>query len=74
MVYKHAENTVLMNIPLFQTISVLASFILAMVLHPEVYHKAQEEMDRVIGKDALPSFSDRESLPYFECVLKEVLR
>ncbi|KAJ8075173.1 hypothetical protein PM082_019501 [Marasmius tenuissimus] len=45
-----------------------------MVLHPKVYNKVQEEMDRVIGKDAIPSYNDRESLPYFECVLKEILR
>ncbi|KAL0571246.1 hypothetical protein V5O48_010716 [Marasmius crinis-equi] len=56
------------------TICTLVSFILAMVLHPDVLHKAQEEMDRVIGQDTLPSMDDRESLPYFECVLKEVLR
>ncbi|KAL0064863.1 hypothetical protein AAF712_008116, partial [Marasmius tenuissimus] len=56
------------------TICGLTTFILAMVLHPKVYNKVQEEMDRVIGKDAIPSYNDRESLPYFECVLKEILR
>ncbi|KAF9256203.1 cytochrome P450 [Marasmius fiardii PR-910] len=56
------------------TISVLTTFVLVMVLHPRVFQKAQEEMDRVIGKDSLPSTEDRDSLPYFECVMKEVLR
>ncbi|KAF9819005.1 hypothetical protein IEO21_02419 [Rhodonia placenta] len=45
-----------------------------MVLHPEVYEKAQAEVDRVVGQDRLPEFEDRESLPYLECVVKEVFR
>lgn len=45
-----------------------------MVLHPEVYKRAQEEIDRVIGSERLPDFDDREALPYLECVIKEVLR
>ena len=45
-----------------------------MVLYPDVLKKAQEEMDRVVGKHRLPTMEDRESLPYFDCVLKEVLR
>ncbi|KAK7445157.1 hypothetical protein VKT23_009588 [Stygiomarasmius scandens] len=45
-----------------------------MVLHPQVLRKAQEEMDRVVGVDKLPTLEDRKNLPFFECVLKEVLR
>ncbi|OSX56954.1 hypothetical protein POSPLADRAFT_1158493 [Postia placenta MAD-698-R-SB12] len=56
------------------TVAVLSTFILAMVLHPEVYEKAQAEVDRVVGQDRLPEFEDRESLPYLECVVKEVFR
>ncbi|TEB33718.1 cytochrome P450 [Coprinellus micaceus] len=52
----------------------LHTFVLAMVLNPDVLKKAQEEMDRVIGTHRLPTMEDRESLPYFDCVLKEVLR
>ena len=52
----------------------MKTFILAMVLHPDVYKKAQEEIDRVIGPERLPDFEDREQLPYLECVLKEVVR
>lgn len=50
------------------------SFVLCMVLHPEVFRKAQEEIDRVIGTDRLADFDDQDSLPYFRCVLTEVLR
>ncbi|KAL1741146.1 cytochrome P450 [Schizophyllum fasciatum] len=49
-------------------------FVLAMLLHPEVYARAQEEIDRVVGSSRLPSFEDRPSMPYFDCVLKECFR
>lgn len=45
-----------------------------MVLYPEIQSKGQEEIDRVIGKDRLPSFTDRDSLPYVNAIVKEVLR
>ena len=45
-----------------------------MILYPEVYRKAQEEMRRVLEPGRLPNFDDRASLPYLECVLKEVFR
>ncbi|KAF8314216.1 cytochrome P450 [Clavulina sp. PMI_390] len=49
-------------------------FILAMLLHPEVQKKAQEELDQVIGRDRLPALDDQPNLPYLEAVIKEVLR
>lgn len=52
----------------------MATFYLAMALYPAVFKRAQEEIDRVIGDDRLPSFIDHESLPYISAVLKEVLR
>ena len=45
-----------------------------MVLNPKVMKKAQEELDRVIGKGQLPNFSDKDSLPYIDALVKEVLR
>lgn len=54
--------------------STLASFFLAIVTHPEVQVKAQEELDRVVGQARLPDFSDRISLPYVNAIVKEVLR
>jgi len=39
-----------------------------------VYKKAQQEMDKVVGDVRLPDFDDRESLPYLECILKELYR
>jgi len=45
-----------------------------MVTHPEVQRKAQEEIDRVVGRDRLPDFDDKESLPYINAIYKEVAR
>lgn len=45
-----------------------------MVLFPEVQRKAQEELDRIVGTDRLPTLADRPSLPYNNAVMKEVLR
>ncbi|KAG5653174.1 hypothetical protein H0H81_001891 [Sphagnurus paluster] len=56
------------------TASSLSIFILAMILYPDFQTRAQEELDRVVGVDRLPEFSDRPSLPYLEYVLHETLR
>jgi cytochrome P450 len=45
-----------------------------MTLFPDVQKKAQAEIDVVVGTDRLPSFADRDSLPYIEALVKEVLR
>ena len=45
-----------------------------MVMHPEVQRKAQEEIDRVVGNDRLPTFADQSSLPYVDALVKEVFR
>lgn len=52
----------------------LLIFILAMTLHPAKQQKAQEEIDRVVGSDRLPTFEDRASLPYVDALYREVLR
>ncbi|XP_069995703.1 cytochrome P450 2L1-like [Penaeus vannamei] len=41
---------------------------------PDVQTKMQEEVDRVLPKDALPTLDDRPSLPYTEAVIHEVHR
>ncbi|TFY68456.1 hypothetical protein EVJ58_g998 [Rhodofomes roseus] len=56
------------------TKTVLRTFFLAMTLHPKVYVKAQEEIDRVVGSNRLPTLEDRPNLPYIDCILKETYR
>ncbi|KDQ11859.1 hypothetical protein BOTBODRAFT_189554 [Botryobasidium botryosum FD-172 SS1] len=50
------------------------TFILAMALYPDVQRRAQAEIDRVVPKGTLPGFQDRDSLPYVDCLLKELQR
>lgn len=45
-----------------------------MAIHPEVAEKIHAEIDQVIGRDRIPNLADRESLPYFDAALQEVLR
>ncbi|KAK7443505.1 hypothetical protein VKT23_015677 [Stygiomarasmius scandens] len=56
------------------TSAALSGFIMAMVLYPGVLRKAQEEVDRVVGRNRLPSFEDRERMPYLRAMVREVLR
>lgn len=57
------------------TMGGIGQFILAMVLHPEKQAKAQEELDKVIGRGTrLPEYEDEPNLPYLSALLKEVMR
>lgn len=40
----------------------------------EVQDRAQEEIDRVIGRNRLPNIGDRDYLPYVKAVITEALR
>ncbi|KAG7087228.1 hypothetical protein E1B28_013209 [Marasmius oreades] len=50
------------------------SLILALALHPDIMKKAQDEVDKVVGSDRVPSFADEPNLPYIKALTKEVLR
>jgi len=56
------------------TFGAIVTFILLMVLYPEVQRKAQAEIDQVIGSQRLPIIDDRESLPYVNAVISEAMR
>jgi len=57
-----------------QPVSAMTSFLLAMTMYPEVQKKCQAELDDVVGNDRLPTFGDRDRLPYLATMLKEVIR
>lgn len=40
-----------------------------MVAYPETQKRAQEEIDRVVGRDRLPSFDDFENMPYVRAMV-----
>ena len=50
------------------------SLFLVLVLFPQVQRRAQAELDAVIGRDRLPTFSDRPRLSYIEALCKELMR
>ncbi|KAF4588011.1 cytochrome P450 monooxygenase [Pleurotus pulmonarius] len=52
----------------------LGWWITAMVVYPSALRAAQEELDRVVGRDRMPTFDDYEHLPYCRAMVKEVLR
>ncbi|KAI9508272.1 cytochrome P450 [Russula earlei] len=52
----------------------LAWWALAMIAHPEVQKRAQDELDAVVGRSRTPSFADVPSLPYIQALVKESLR
>ncbi|KAH8824032.1 cytochrome P450 [Flagelloscypha sp. PMI_526] len=55
-------------------VNTLSFFLLAMLIFPDVQRKAHEELDQVIGKERLPDFEDKKSLPYIQAVCFELLR
>ncbi|KAG9019037.1 hypothetical protein FRB90_006993 [Tulasnella sp. 427] len=52
----------------------LRGLLLAMVLFPEAQRAVHVELNRVIGKDRLPNFADREKTPYLRATVLEALR
>ena len=55
------------------TSSIIIQFMtLIVTAYPDVQRKAQEEIDRVVGRDRAPEYSDLESLPYIRALVKEV--
>lgn len=47
---------------------------LLLATHPHIQAKLQDEVDRAIGKDKLPTLADREKMPYVDATLHEILR
>lgn len=56
------------------TVSSVTSYFLAMLIYPEVQRRAQEELDRVVGRQRFADFSDKAHLPYLEGVMRECFR
>ncbi|TCD70035.1 hypothetical protein EIP91_005287 [Steccherinum ochraceum] len=56
------------------TSATLQAFLIAMIHHPHMMKKAQEQIDRVVGRDRMPGFSDRPHLPYIRALVREILR
>ncbi|KZT64789.1 cytochrome P450 [Daedalea quercina L-15889] len=56
------------------TFSALLTAVIALVANPIIQARLQAEMDLVIGKDRLPTFADRDSMPYMQAIVSETFR
>jgi len=56
------------------TASTLCTAFLALVTNQHVLKAAQEELDRMVGSERLPTFADESNLPYLRALCKETLR
>ncbi|RMY81313.1 hypothetical protein D0862_12400 [Hortaea werneckii] len=58
------------------SVSTLEAFFLAMSLYPSVQHKAQAELDKLLGSQPLrlPTPADRPRLPYLNALVEEAQR
>lgn len=52
----------------------MSVLILAMALNPAVQSRAQAEIDGITGKTRLPTYADRNELPYLAALIQETLR
>ena len=57
-----------------QTVSSMETFVLYMLLYPDVQRKAREEIESVFGRGNFPRWDEAQKLPYVCATLKEVLR
>ncbi|KAG1907629.1 cytochrome P450 [Suillus fuscotomentosus] len=54
-----------------QSAAALQTFLLAMVLCPDVQARARTEIDQVVKHDKMPCLDDRASMPYLDAILRE---
>ncbi|XP_068106863.1 cytochrome P450 2F2-like isoform X2 [Hyperolius riggenbachi] len=47
---------------------------LVLMKYPEIADKVQEEIDRIVGRDRLPSVADKTKMPYTEATINELMR
>ncbi|TBU45510.1 cytochrome P450 [Dichomitus squalens] len=54
--------------------SAICNFFVAMSLFPDVQRHSQAELDAVVGSGRLPELTDRDTLPYTNAIVQEILR
>lgn len=57
-----------------QSTAGLMTFVLGMLKNPDAQRRGQLEIDSVVGTNRLPSFEDKENLPYVKAICEETLR
>ena len=48
---------------------VLEWWFMAMILYPDTQKRAQDELERVVGRQKLPTFDDYDQLPYVQAMV-----
>ncbi|KAM5346071.1 hypothetical protein ACJ41O_009076 [Fusarium nematophilum] len=56
------------------TSTVINAWIRVCQIYPNVVTAAQEELDRVVGSERMPTYADEDNLPYIRAMVKETLR
>lgn len=64
----------LLSLEFIQSVSGISTLLLMMAMYPDIQEKAQIELDNVLAGKRLPTFKDREQLPYLGAIIKESLR
>ncbi|GBN61637.1 Cytochrome P450 2C39, partial [Araneus ventricosus] len=54
--------------------STIGSLLVELSKHPDVQKKVQEELDSVVGRERLPSWTDKQNLPYLDATIQELYR
>ncbi|KAF8788486.1 Cytochrome P450 2C38 like protein [Argiope bruennichi] len=54
--------------------STIGSLLVELSKHPDVQRKVQEELDSVVGRERLPSWTDKQNLPYMDATIQELYR
>jgi cytochrome P450 len=52
----------------------ISTAIMTFTKYPETVARAQEELDRVVGRDRLPDFADEKDLVFCSAVVREIMR
>lgn len=56
------------------TASIMQWFSALIPAYPEIQRLAQDELDRVVGRDRLPNVEDEKNLPFCHAIVKEIER
>ncbi|KAK7153476.1 hypothetical protein R3I93_011403 [Phoxinus phoxinus] len=54
--------------------TIMQWIVLLLVKHPSIQSKLQEQIDKVVGRDRLPSIEDRSNLAYLDAFIYETMR
>ncbi|KAI9206912.1 cytochrome P450 [Polychytrium aggregatum] len=56
------------------TANLITFVMIELMKHPDVYEKAQQEVDSILGRDGLPAHEQLSQFKYIDMVIKETLR